>query len=480
MKKNFLPSLLAMLLIACNMIASAQTWDNFNSRPSVPLNQLNDFFQNHCSNFVGFEINANGWNPGIEGDGAMVSENTPSPSYGISPILSVNGSISVFFTYKFNNTLAVGERRWLKLQLADENNAIISLLDSIEFINIDTSTVYTYNQSMATLTGAYKLYASYHGIGGSAAIAIDEVEISASPYYNGGCNSSPVAVNDNITGATNRTASGVVTTNDSDPNSESFNAYLISPSPHGTVTLNADGNFSFIPNAGFTGTSTSFTYNICDQGLGVLCSANATVLINFPAGGSGGILPVSLVDFNGFYRNEGRVELNWVTTFEQNSDRFEIERSFDGISWQKVGMMKAQGNSTVKKSYSFTDDAGKNTAIKKDLYYRLKQIDLDSKSAYSRILIVRVYNSHSIKMISVTPNPAKNDIAVNVQLNETSFIVMKVISTNGTEVMKKSLKASAGSNSYVLEGTNKLQRGMYVLEVIINSKERMLVSLIKE
>jgi methionine-rich copper-binding protein CopC len=83
-------------------------------------------------------------------------------------------------------------------------------------------------------------------------------------------------------------------------------------------------------------------------------------------------------------------------------------------------------------------------------------------------------------MISVTPNPAKNDISVNVQLNENSFIVMKVISTNGTEVMKKSLRASAGSNSYILEGTSKLQRGLYVLEVIVNSKERMVVKLMKE
>jgi intein-encoded DNA endonuclease-like protein len=160
--------------------------------------------------------------------------------------------------------------------------------------------------------------------------------------------------------------------------------------------------------------------------------------------------------------------------------RFEIERSFDGNEWKKVGTMKAQGVSSGRKPYSFTDDAGRNTAIKKDLYYRLKQIDLDNRSAYSRILIVRVYNTQSTKMISVTPNPAKNDISVNVQLNENSFIVMKVISTNGTEVMKKSLRASAGSNSYILEGTSKLQRGLYVLEVIVNSKERMVVKLMKE
>jgi hypothetical protein len=243
--------------------------------------------------------------------------------------------------------------------------------------------------------------------------------------------------------------------------------------------MNTNGTFTFTPNAGFSGSSTHFTYKLCDQGLGVLCSNDATVTINFPTAAAC-ILPVSLVDFNGLYRNNGKVELNWLTNFEQNSDRFEIERSFDGTDWQKVGVLKAQGISSVRKSYSFTDEAGRNTAIKKDLYYRLKQIDLDNKSAYSRILIVRVYNTQSTKMISVTPNPSKNDISVNVQLNEGSFIVMKVINTNGNEVMKKSLKASEGSNSFMLEGTSKLQRGMYALEVIVNSKERMIVKLMKE
>ena len=142
--------------------------------------------------------------------------------------------------------------------------------------------------------------------------------------------------------------------------------------------------------------------------------------------------------------------------------------------------MKAQGTSTSRTAYNFIDEAGRDKALKKDLYYRLKQIDVEKKWAYSRILILRVYNTQALKMISVTPNPAKNDIAVNTQLNEDSYIVMKVINNNGSEVMKKSMKADAGSNSYMLEGTNKLQPGMYVLEVIVNSKERMLVSLLKE
>jgi hypothetical protein len=478
MKRKLFLSLLIIIIILCNLAASAQTEENFNSRPSVTLPEVKSHLQNHCWTFVGFDINAHGWNANIEGDGTMVSKNHPSTSYLLSPVLSMKSPVWLSFKYKFHNYINAGARRWMTIYLADANNNLVMLLDSVEFNNVDKSKVYTYSEGLE-VTGAYKIYISYGGIGESTWMGIDDIKISASNYYTGGCNVPPIAVNDNITGAANRSASGIVITNDSDPNGDQFSSFLITPSPHGNVIMNANGTFTFTPNAGFNGSSTNFTYKICDQGLGVLCSNDATVTINFPTAATG-ILPVSLIDFNGLYRNEGKVELNWLTNFEQNSDRFEIERSFDGTEWQKVGALKAQGVSSVRKSYSFTDEAGRNTAIKKDLYYRLKQIDLDNKSAYSRILIVRVYNTQSTKMISVTPNPSKNDISVNVQLNESSFIVMKVINTSGNEVMKKSLKASAGSNSFMLEGTSKLQRGMYVLEVIINSKERMVVKLMKE
>ncbi len=483
MKKNLLQSLLGVICLLSSIVVFAKTEYDFNSASSVALREVKNFLQNHCSVFIGFNINANGWNPRIEGDGAMVSESKASLNYTLSPVLSVGNNITVAFSYKFNRNIQQGARRWLKICLADANNVPQVQLDSIEFADVNTSTVYTYNKTLTSVAGPYKLYISYNGVGGSTAIAIDQLEISASKYYSTGCNSSPVAINDHITGGVNRFAEGDVISNDSDADDELAAAYLITQSSDGHVELNMDGSFRFIPNPGFKGSSTSFTYKICDRGWGTLCSNDAKVTISFPESDTSGgnwILPQSLVDFQGFYRNQGNVELSWITNFEQNTARYDVERSLDGIAWHKVGSLKAQGVSAVKKSYSFTDEAGRNRANKKDLYYRLKQIDLENNWAYSKILVMRVYNTHSLKMISVTPNPAKNDIAVNTQLNENSFLVMKVINNSGGEVMKKSLKADAGAHSYMLEGTSKLQPGMYVLEVIVNSRERMLVSLMKE
>ena len=478
MKRNFT---LVSAWILLSLGVTAQTSDNFNSRPGVTTAQVKSYLQGQCWMFSEFHVNNSGWVPAIEGDGAMVSGTsvTASSTTGIyTPVLDVPGNISISFRYKFNHTFGNGVRRWLKVYLTDEDNNIVSLLDSVEFNSVSGTTIYDFSKSFSPVgSGLYKVYINYQGTGGSTAIAIDELVISADRHYTGGCNTAPVAVNDNISGGANHHASGKVTLNDSDPNNDAFTAYLVNGSADGEVVFFADGNFTFTPNEAFTGSTTSFTYRICDNGAGTLCSEEATVNLNFPVGAT---LPVSLVDFKGLYKDDGKVSLSWITNFEQNSKRFEIERSLDGIKWETAGTVKAQGVATVKHSYEFMDEVSSRTVNKKDLYYRLKLVDLDGRTSVSRILIVRVYNTRTLKMVSVTPNPSRNDIAVNIQLNEDAMVSMKILNAAGSVVMNKTLKTGAGSNSFIMDGTSKLKPGMYVLEVTINMRERMIVKLIKE
>jgi hypothetical protein len=63
--------------------------------------------------------------------------------------------------------------------------------------------------------------------------------------------------------------------NDSDPEGEAITAIKVSDPSHGTLTLNGDGSFIYMPDAGFSG-SDSFTYKAND---GDLDSNIATVSI---------------------------------------------------------------------------------------------------------------------------------------------------------------------------------------------------------
>jgi hypothetical protein len=188
------------------------------------------------------------------------------------------------------------------------------------------------------------------------------------------------------------------------------------------------------------------------------------------------ILGEKLVSFNASY-SRNTVNLHWNINAVNYSNHFDIERSVDGINFEKVG--NAKQNASPSNEFYFEDNFKASLARKNDLYYRLKQTDANNATVYSKVLIVRSYNSKSLEAISVTPDPSVNDIEVNVQLKESSYVVMKVSNKEGNEIMRNSVEGNGGDNKYALKGTSKLQAGDYILEIIVNSNERMILHLIK-
>ena len=98
------------------------------------------------------------------------------------------------------------------------------------------------------------------------------------------------------------------------------------------------------------------------------------------------ILPIELIDFQAFPVGD-KVELQWSTASETNSDRFMIERSKDGAVFEPIGMVTAAGNSAQMNQYAHLDRSpypGLN-------YYRLQQVDLDGTFEHSAAGRVRFW-----------------------------------------------------------------------------------------
>jgi hypothetical protein len=472
MKRNFSTILLSCaLLITVFPVHAAGITDNFNSRPGVNLSQVKGYLQGRCWFFADFDVNRSGWTPGIEGDGAMVSGTGSSATErtGIyTPVLDMAGSTPVSFSYVFN--LPVKDRRWLKIYAADANDLPVMLLDSIELTMSEANRVYTYNKSLQlSAAGVYKLVLNYQGIGGSERIAIDQLNIGAALHYASTCNVAPVAVRDRFAGTASHTATGNVLSNDYDPDHEQMTAYLLTESPDGRVDLDKNGEFAFTPKDGFTGNSTQFAYKVCDNGSPALCSITTTATIKFPA-------KSTLTSFQALY-NRKTVAISWNTASDNHSTDFQIERSLNGTSFEKVGELTST-EAIAEGQYTF-DDKIHEAERKSDLYYRIRQIDDAHRVTYSKVLILRSYGSKSVEAVSVTPDPNINDIQVGVQLKEKCFVVMRVTDSKGSELIKQTAFGENGENSYNIEGTSALQPGMYQLEVIINSGERLTMMLEK-
>ena len=471
MKRNLFAILFASALATAFQPVSAEIADNFNSRAGIRLSEVKGYLQGNCWFFSDFDVNRNGWTPNMEGDGAMVSGTGASATErtGIyTPLLDLPASTPLSFTYKFS--LPVQDRRWIKVYAVSADDRSSTLLDSLELTGSDNTHVYSYHKSLSVAAGQYKLYINYQGIGGSERIAIDQLSIGATPHYAATCNTAPVALKDKFNGTASRTANGNVLSNDYDPNHEMMTAYLLSESPDGRVDLQKNGEFTFTPKNGFTGNSTHFAYKVCDNGSPALCSVTTTATLLFPS-------KSALVGFQALYQKNA-VDISWNAASDNHSNRFEVERSMDGNNFEKVGEVKAE-DAVAAGTYAFTDKVHDHLARRNDLYYRLRQVDAANRVTYSKVLVVRTYETKSVTAVSVTPDPSVNDIQVNVQLKEKSFVVMRVTDNNGSELIKQTAFGENGANTYNVEGTSQLQPGMYQLEIIINSNERLTMRLAK-
>ena len=119
--------------------------------------------------------------------------------------------------------------------------------------------------------------------------------------------------------------------------------------------------------------------------------------------------------------------LKWTTIQEQNTSFFAVERSTDGIRFESIGTVKAAGNSNTQKSYTLTD----GVPAKGINYYRIRQVDKDGHFGYSETRSLTFDKANT--EITITPNPAKDKIAITVPGNKKALKIY-IYSSKGEKV----------------------------------------------
>ena len=175
------------------------------------------------------------------------------------------------------------------------------------------------------------------------------------------------------------------------------------------------------------------------------------------------ITPVKISDFT-VIKQGSNAMLNWTTVTETNSDHFEIERSYDGINFTVVGSKLAAGNSTDAVNYQYADPISVNSG---NIYYRLKSLDKDARSAYSKIVVLRL-NAGIVKDFSVYPNPFSSDLKIQISSEKESAATIRISNAVGQLVVSRNVTIQKGENILVLSSElQTLKPGMHLMEIIM-------------
>lgn len=167
-------------------------------------------------------------------------------------------------------------------------------------------------------------------------------------------------------------------------------------------------------------------------------------------------LPVELVKFNGSENDKGEHLLNWQTASEENASHFLLEHSKDGIQFETLGKIKANGNSTTPIDYRFTNFFPSQP----DNYYRLKIIDFDEKFEYSSVIYLASAKQNS--EITIFPNPSHGVFQFNRPGDKNKW-QLKIFNTVGQMVKEVEWQKNETTFDLNLED---FPNGIYNIQII--------------
>jgi autotransporter-associated beta strand protein len=169
------------------------------------------------------------------------------------------------------------------------------------------------------------------------------------------------------------------------------------------------------------------------------------------------------------------VVVNWAVDNAAIVDRYQVERSADGINFTPIGETLAIKDRTASAAYSFTD-LNPAPGI---YYYRVKAVS-DAYKGYEQTDAVKVKLAKYKGELYVFPNPVSNN-AIGLQMNLTmpeGVYAIRLMNSNGQAVMTKQIQHSKNTATETISYPAYITDGTYQLEVTSPDKKRSVITIV--
>jgi len=217
----------------------------------------------------------------------------------------------------------------------------------------------------------------------------------------------------------------------------------------------------FLPSP-WAGSGLRFNYAFVDAA-GQVDPTPATYRLSWSGGGT---LPITLSEFV-VTKNSCTANLNWKTSSESNSDRFEIEVATSGNPvYGLATTITAAGSSSTVKSYQYSYAMQPGVTY----YFRLKMIDKSGSFIYSNIQSANC--SKGGVGITIGPNPTTDIFTVRNMENGKNQIA--VYASNGQLVRTKETKQNTDNVDI-----SSMAPGIYMVKITSEAGNTFVSKLIK-
>jgi hypothetical protein len=209
----------------------------------------------------------------------------------------------------------------------------------------------------------------------------------------------------------------------------------------------ADGPIRYYTAASYTGGVATFNF----------VTLNNNDIFAFVTSASGSTpLPVSWKSFSGRVLNQTAV-LNWEVGNNEAAKQYEIEHSADGTNFDQVGVVMNERN-VMNYSFSFPHLVSGNN------YFRIRQVDLDGKFVYSRIINIK----WSEVMMQLLTNPVRSNYAeVEINVTRPTKVSIEIHSVSGATIISEQRALNTGTNRLKIPMEN-AATGNYILRLQVD------------
>ncbi len=179
----------------------------------------------------------------------------------------------------------------------------------------------------------------------------------------------------------------------------------------------------------------------------------------YPSLTTAAVLPIKLSGF-AVNRDDKKIKIEWATTSEQNNDRFEVQRSSDGRTWQIIASVQGNGTTSASNTYRVYDESPLNGIN----YYVIRQYDADGHSYLSDVRFLRMIKEGA-SLVLISPNPSRSGINFSLTDKGASNVEAILNDINGRTIYREIIKTLQANVSNKLNLRQQPAPGIYFLKL---------------